>query len=289
MGASSERSERVRAATWHDFGRVADLLGRQSRAATGVAVREEFVRADWELPSFQVGRDNWVSAGGYAAVSPNGSLTLAASDDAEADALLARAVARSRERGLRKLELRPLSGDGVHARLLERHGFVLRVDVLAMWRRLDPAETDPQWPDGVTVRTFETADGGAVHALLDEAYGGWDAGYVPLAHEDWLRAMTGDAEFDPTVWWLAERSGALAGCALWWSSGWLKDVVVRESERGRGLGAALVRRGFAEFARRGVRRVGLKVDAANPTGAPHLYERLGFVTEQREQIWALSL
>jgi len=289
MGASSERSEPVRAATWDDFGRVADLLARQTRAAGGVAVREEFVRSDWELPSFEVGRDNWVSAGGYAAVSPNGTLTLAAADDAEADALLARAVARGRERGLRKLELRPLSGDGVHAGLLERHDFALRVDVLAMWRRLDPAEPDPQWPDGVTVRTFETADGEAVHALLDEAYGGWDAGYAPLAHEDWLRAMTGDAEYDPTVWWLAARSGALAGCALWWSSGWLKDVVVREAERGHGLGAALIRQGFAEFARRGVRRVGLKVDAANPTGAPRLYERLGFRIEQREQLWALSL
>src|SRR5262249_173047 len=70
---------------------------------------------------------------------------------------------------------------------------------------------------------------------------------------------------------------------------WLKDIVVREGERGRGLGAALIRQGFVEFARRDVRRVGLKVDARNPTGAPRLYERLGFTTEGREQIWALSL
>lgn len=289
MGASLERSEPARAATWDDFGRVAELLAQQSRSATGVAVREEFVRADWELPSFEVGRDNWVTSAGYAAILPSGALTLAAAGDAEADALLARAVARGRERGLAKLELRRLPGDDAHARLLARHDFALRVDVLAMWRRLDAAEPEPEWPDGVTVRTFEQADGAAVHALLDEAYGGWDAGYVPLAHEEWLRAMTGDAEYDPTVWWLAERAGGLAGCALWWSSGWLKDVVVREGERGRGIGAALIRHGFAEFARRGVRRVGLKVDAANPTGAPRLYERLGFRTEQKEQLWALSL
>jgi mycothiol synthase len=69
----------------------------------------------------------------------------------------------------------------------------------------------------------------------------------------------------------------------------LKDIVVRERERGHGLGSALIRQGFAEFARRGVRRVGLKVDARNPTGAPRLYERLGFNTEGRERIWALSL
>ncbi len=79
--------------------------------------------------------------------------------------------------------------------------------------------------------------------------------------------MTGDPEFDPDVWWLAERDGTLVGCALHWSSGWLKDLAVRDSERGRGLGAALVTTGLAEFARRGKRRVGLKVDAGNPTGA----------------------
>jgi ribosomal protein S18 acetylase RimI-like enzyme len=64
---------------------------------------------------------------------------------------------------------------------------------------------------------------------------------------------------------------------------------VRDSERGRGLGAALVSTGLTEFARRGKRRVGLKVDAGNPTGATRLYERLGFVTERREAVWSWSL
>jgi hypothetical protein len=54
-----------------------------------------------------------------------------------------------------------------------------------------------------------------VHALLDEAYRAWDSQYVPQTHDDWLRWMTGDVEFDPTVWWLAERDGELVGCALY--------------------------------------------------------------------------
>jgi ribosomal protein S18 acetylase RimI-like enzyme len=291
MGASLERSEVVRGATWDDFDHVVDLLVRQSRAASGVAaVREEFVRTDWELPSFEVGLDNWVAGdSGYAALSPNGDLKLAAIDDATREALLGCALARARERALEKLELRPLPGDETHAELLAHHPFVLQNDLLAMWRRLSAEEAEPEWPAGVRARTFELADAPAVHALLDEAYAGWDVTYLPLPHDDWVRAMVGDVEFDPTVWWLAERDGLLVGCALWWSSGWLKDVVVRGSERGRGLGAALVRQGFAEFARRGVKRVGLKVDAGNPTGAPRLYERLGFTVEQRDQIWALSL
>ena len=291
MGASLERSEPVRGATWADFDHVVELLARRSREATGVAAtREEFVRAEWELPSFEVGADNWLAgADGYAAVAATGRLTLSAGDDATAAALLDQALARARERGLVKVELQPLAGDRVHDRLLVRRGFALQADLLAMWRKLGRQEAEPEWPAGVAVRTFELADAPAVHALLDEAYGGWDPTYVPQAHEDWTRAMTGDVEFDPSVWWLADRGGALVGCSLWWSSGWLKDVVVREAERGLGLGAALVQQGIAEFARRGTGRVGLKVDAANPTGAPRLYERLGFAVERREQIWALSL
>ena len=158
-----------------------------------------------------------------------------------------------------------------------------------MWRSLDDPVPEPEWPPRIAVRTFEPADAEAVHAMLDEAYRAWDGQYVPLAHDDWLRWMTGDIDFDPTVWWLAERDGELVGCALHWRTGWLKDLAVRPSERGRGLGGALVLTGLAEFARRGVGRVGLKVDAANPTGAIRLYERLGFVLDRREATWALSL
>jgi ribosomal protein S18 acetylase RimI-like enzyme len=251
--------------------------------------RPEFVRAEWQLPSFEVGRDNWVAGDGYAAVTPAGALVLAARDERTADELLRLAIERARERGFASLQLNVLNEDEQHARLVRVNPFELQTNVLAMWRGLGGTQPDAQWPAGISVRTFEPADASPVHALLDEAYRGWDTHHVPLSHADWVPLMTGDIEFDPTVWWLAERDGELVGCALWWSSGWLKDIAVRESNRGCGLGRALVRHGFAEFARRGRRRVGLKVDASNPTGARQLYERLGFVTERREQIWALSL
>src|SRR5579862_7174935 len=125
MGASLERSEPVRGATWDDFDHVVELLTAQSRAATGIAgVRAEFVRTDWELPSFEVGRDNWLAgADAYAAVSPKGTLALTAPDAATADALLAHAVASARARGMRKLELGPIAGDACHAALLQGHPF----------------------------------------------------------------------------------------------------------------------------------------------------------------------
>ena len=96
------------------------------------------------------------------------------------------------------------------------------------------------------------------------------------------------------MWFLVERDGELVACALHWRAhegrGWVKDIVVRESERGRGLGKALLNHAFRSV--RGARvpiASGLKVDSTNPTGAPQLYERLGFVTDQRYAIWTKRL
>jgi len=285
----------IRPATWDDLEAAAELLGSQNRAAVGVAgVRADHLRSEWGTAGFAVGEDNVVAeedgrAVGYASVNLRGELALAAPDDAAADELLERVAARARARGDSTLTLTVLAPGGPLARLAERNPFELVEETLVMWRPLGaPIEPRPV-PDGVTVRTFRRDDAEAVHALLDEAYGAWDPQYVPVAHADWVSWMTGDPEFEADVWWLAERNGALAGCALHWTSGWLKDVAVRDSERGRGLGAALLTTGLAEFARRGTRRVGLKVDAANPTGAIQLYERLGFATERREAVWAWSL
>lgn len=255
----------------------------------------ELLRAEWARPDFELGLDNLVAVGeegrlvGYASMSPNGELALAAENDALADDLYGLIRDRARDRGDRTLAVTVGSPGGTLASLVARHPFTLDHDTLTMWRPLDEPVADPAAPEGIALRSFEPVDARAVHALLDAAYLAWDTAYVPVSHEGWASAMTGDAEFDPAVWFLAERDGALVGCALHWSSGWLKDLAVRESERGRGLGATLVQMGLAEFSRRGCARVGLKVDAANPTGAVRLYERLGFVTTNRQAVWVATL
>ena len=143
------------------------------------------------------------------------------------------------------------------------------------------------------MRTYTDADGTSVHALLDEAYAGWDRDYVAREHDAWLAFMTEHDEFDPSVWFLVERDGELVACALHWKvhqgRGWVKDIVVRESERGHGLGKALLHHAFRTYAEQGATSVGLKVDSTNPTGAPQLYERVGFVTNQRYAIWIKRL
>ncbi|MBV8480265.1 MAG: GNAT family N-acetyltransferase [Actinobacteria bacterium] len=283
----------VRAAGWDDFDAVVDLLAARERAVHGIAdLRPEHVRVDWELPSFSVGADHWVAVEdgrvvGYAAISPSQELTHAA--PVAGDELLQRALARARELDFERLRVFVSPDDIALIDVVDTYGFARETEIVRMWKRLDGGSPAPTWPAGVHVRTYEAGDAAAVKALLDHAYAGWDDAYAPQPLDDWVRWMTGDYDFDPAVWWLAEEDGELVGCVLNWRSGWVKDIAVRTSHRGRGLGKALLLHSFSEFHRRNVSRIGLKVDAANPTGAPQLYEGLGFVADRREEIRTLWL
>jgi GNAT superfamily N-acetyltransferase len=63
--------------------------------------------------------------------------------------------------------------------------------------------------------------------------------------------MTADQEYDPALWILAEQEAILVGAILCWTSGFVKDLVVDESWRRRGLGEVLLRYALATFAGRG--------------------------------------
>jgi len=146
--------------------------------------------------------------------------------------------------------------------------------------RVDRPTPTPEWPPGVTVRATDLdADARAVHALLELAFRGSPDEEKP--NDAWLSWWTGDPEFDPSVWFLAEEDGALVGVALCWSSGFLKDLAVHPSQRRRGIGRALLLHVFDEFRSRGAPTVSLKVDAANPTGAVRLYEAAGMRVVER--------
>src|SRR3954451_22773173 len=122
MGASRQRSDRratispvrIRAVTEEDLGAVSTLLG----------VAAAHVRSDWDVPSFDLGRDAWTAEDGgrvigYAAVAAGGRLAHVATDPEVADALLAAAIARARELGFGTLRMAGASD------LVRRHPFEL--------------------------------------------------------------------------------------------------------------------------------------------------------------------
>ena len=278
-----------------DLDPIVELLTLRSRAAFGVAqVERKHVETELADPAAEA----WVAVDGgaitgFARLSASQALSIAAVSPAVNDALLAHAEAAARRRGFDHVLAYAVPEDEPLWSLVERAGFTHTRDVLRMWRMLDDALPEPSWPEGVRVRTYADADGERVQALLDEQYAAWDDEYVRMAHADWLTFMTVHDEFDPALWFLVERDGRLVGCALHWKEhlrrGWVKDIVVDRTERGRGLGKALLHHAFRAYAARGADRVGLKVDSTNPTGAPQLYAKVGFVIDQRQAIWTKTL
>jgi ribosomal protein S18 acetylase RimI-like enzyme len=152
-------------------------------------------------------------------------------------------------------------------------------EVLRMRVELSPNRLrEPTWPDGVHPRSFEPRDAESLHALLEHGYR--RGGGTVAAFGTWLTQMTTDEEFDPQLWLLAESQEILVGAVLCWTSAFVKDVVVHERWRRRGLGEALLLSAFNALAGRGATVVELKVEAANDN-AVRLYERLGMEVVDR--------
>lgn len=284
----------IRAATVDDVEQVFALLDARSRAAFG---RSEVSRPLVEAELRRSIEDRFVAeqggrVAGYAHVRPTNDVVVATSDPTTADRLLARVEERARERGADAIGATVVAEDAPFHDLVQRSGFVHDRVILRMWRVLDGDVGVAAWPDHVTIRAYDAGDAARVKALLDDAYA-WDASYSPQSLDEWVAYMTKHDEFDPSLWFLVERAGELVACALHWKEhgrrGWLKDLAVRSDSRGTGLGKSLVRTGLHAYAERGAARVGLKVDAANPTGAVDLYAREGFVTDQRLEIWRKAL
>jgi ribosomal protein S18 acetylase RimI-like enzyme len=137
---------------------------------------------------------------------------------------------------------------------------------------LPAGSAPPVWPDAVRVRTFRREDADGLHALLAHAYRNGGGSVAPQG--TWYPGLTGDSEFDPDLVVLVEGADGLAAASICWTSAFVKDLVVHESWRRRGLGEALLQRAFRTFEERGAGHVDLKVEADN-VPAIRLYERVG--------------
>jgi mycothiol synthase len=142
---------------------------------------------------------------------------------------------------------------------------------------LDGTPPQPEWPDGIRVRTFEPGrDEKVVYEAVEDAF--CDVWGRPRGTFERFLGFTRVEGFDPDLWFVAESRGGISGvclCKVVGGSGEVDVVGVRSPWRGMGLGLALLRHALGEFYRRGVQEVGLSVDAASVTGAPRLYGRAG--------------
>ncbi|MEJ2013274.1 MAG: GNAT family N-acetyltransferase [Anaerolineales bacterium] len=165
---------------------------------------------------------------------------------------------------------------------------------------LDQPLSYPAWPEGLAIRTFDfPAEMEAVYQAEQEIFQDhW--GFVPADDKRgfarWRHHLFEERPFDPSLWFLAfdgERIAGMAICRPYAERdprmGWVSTLGVVRKWRRRGLGRALLEQAFAEFHRRGLRKVGLGVDSANLTGAVELYRQAGMHVAREFQTYELEL
>ena len=174
-----------------------------------------------------------------------------------------------------------------------RHAFEMQID-------MQDAPPAPVWPEGIELRPYtHPADGRAVFDADDEAFQD-HFGYVPQdpekEYERFMHFMTESDHFDPELWFLAYDGDQIAGISLGlkWSRqgkelGWIDSLAVRRPWRKRGLGLALLHHTFNVYWQRGLRSVGLGVDAENLSGALKLYKRAGMYVKTRFDLYEKEL
>lgn len=154
---------------------------------------------------------------------------------------------------------------------------------------------DARLPAGLDVRPYRPEDEAVLIAAMNEAFE-TDPIWHDVTPSNFREFSLGARGFDPELWLLAWDDDRLAGFALCYpvhgtdaALGWVETLGVRPGWRRRGLGGALLLSAFAALQARGLRRVGLGVDAENATGALRLYERAGMRQVRRSDSWALEV
>ena len=281
----------VRAARMDDLEMAAELLNEHSRGLHGVPDQASSeLRLYWESPDVDFDRDVLVaeSSGGslvgYADIGLHGEniwLDVRGLEPDPQAALLQAIEARA-------AELKPEAGligyaseaDAVLLGIYKQAGYDVIRHSYRMEISLEGDPPEPQWPEGFTVRAVVPGEEQRVYeAHMASFEDTWM--FHRETFEVWSHWFLKDANFDPSLWFLAERDDVLAGIALTRESeseqglGWVSVLGVLREFRQRGLAQALLRQVFGEYANRGMERVGLGVDAQNPTGAVRVYERAG--------------
>jgi mycothiol synthase len=243
----------------------------------------------WTAPGVDVERDARVGEGQYALVENVGDermlLTLHGRPTGE---LLDWAERRAAETATRLL-VGVWESEPTH-RELELRGFRKVRHSYRMVADLDDEPEPPVWPAGVSTRTFEPGDERTFYdAHMETFRDHWEPVEIPW--EEWSHHALQAPIFEPGSWVLALDGDQAAGFAICHvhptnaELGWIGVLGVRRPWRRRGLGRALLLRAFRDFRARGLRQVGLGVDAESLTGANRLYESVGMLVAQRLDIY----
>ncbi|WP_344601888.1 GNAT family N-acetyltransferase [Sporichthya brevicatena] len=187
-----------------------------------------------------------------------------------------------RENGARHLEVQPRDADRIAWLVADGWTHTRSVFDLTMPTDAPLLGTEPVWPAGVALRPYDRGpDDAAVHHLI---YVEADYASVPGHHDRPLEMWQQMHTAENTRGWVVHRDGRPVGWIVGRVQddgyGWVHQLAVATSERGAGLGRALLLHSFAGLVAEGAEHLGLTVQASNDR-AIGLYRSVG-LTVQKE-------
>jgi mycothiol synthase len=292
----------VRAATDADYPAIVELLaedeeeltGRESRISVN-DLREWTSRTDLANDSWLFEEDGRLQALGWCDRAPSGEITIGvgvvrpgAKGRGLGGEIVDRSEAAAARHGSQRLHQVVIGGDEAAGRLLLARGYE---DVRHFYDMAIELDAPPQAPD-LPIETLDKSDARLFHAALDESFQDhWEHHSTPF--EQWWARHEANPNCDLSLWFLIRDGDEIAAVARNEANrnggGYVGAIGVRRPWRGKGYAKALLLHTFREFYDRGMPRVTLGVDAQNPTGATHLYERVGMHVEMENVVYEKAL
>jgi ribosomal protein S18 acetylase RimI-like enzyme len=221
---------------------------------------------------------------GYAAVSEGGGTLVLVDPADDPGPALDELVAWLREQGAD--EVHAYAADARRIAWLEARGYRHRRSAFDLERGGDPPPASALWPPGVAVERHRPGpEDAAVHALiyLDAA---WTEvpGHTARSLDAWRASVT-----SADRGWVARRDGRpvgwVVGRVFGDGRGWIDQLAVARSERGIGLGRALLLHALDDLRAHGATMFALGVQGANEA-AVGLYRAAGFVVTRQWRTYA---
>jgi len=202
--------------------------------------------------------------------------------------LVERAESRARHYGSGRLHQFGVGVDEAATRLFVARGYR---EVRRFYEMAIELEDEPEAPD-LGVETLDAGDVEEFHAALDEAFQDhWEHHGSPF--EEWWERQRANPNLDLSLWFVIRERGEMAAVSRNEANrnggGYVAAIGVRRPWRGKGYAKGLLLHTFREFYNRGIKRVTLGVDAQSPTGATHLYERVGMHVEQENVVFEKAM
>jgi ribosomal protein S18 acetylase RimI-like enzyme len=116
-------------------------------------------------------------------------------------------------------------------------------------------------------------------------------GQIPISDED-FKWFQESPIFNPSLWQIAWHKNEVIGTVLNFvderenmeykrKRGHIEGISVKSRWRGKGIAKALIARSFNLLKYYGMTEAALGVDAENPSGAFHLYQKMGFQIDKK--------